>query len=176
MEDQELLKYNKEVEELRHLNVDLGVGIGLFQGGSNLFLNGIVLGVMYTGGKLIAAEKLSSGDLMSFLVASQTIQRSLANMSQLFGQYVRGIGAGKRVFHYINLNPSSVIEEKRKSGTIPTILRGDIEFHNVEFSYPTRPQKTVLHNFSLKLPKGKMVAVVGASGSGKSTLANILEG
>lgn len=175
MEEQELLKFQSKAEELQRLNVQLGVGIGLFQGGSNLFLNGIVLGVMYTGGKLIAAQKLSSGDLMSFLVASQTIQRSLSNMSLVFGQYVRGIGAGIRVFQYINLNPnvSSVREAK---GVIPSQLDGNIEFHNVTFSYPTRPQKMVLEDFSLKLPKGKVVAVVGASGSGKSTLVNLLEG
>ncbi|CAL8113382.1 unnamed protein product [Orchesella dallaii] len=175
MEEQELQKYRTEIEELRRLNIDLGAGIGLFQGGSNLFLNGIVLGVMYTGGKLIAAQKLSSGDLMSFLVASQTIQRSLANMSLLFGQYVRGIGAGTRVFNYINLDTAE-LKESRTLGDILDNLQGEIEFKSVSFSYPTRPQALVLNNFSLKLPKGKMVAVVGASGSGKSTLVNILEG
>lgn len=175
MEDQELMKFKKNVEELKKVNIQLGAGIGLFQAGSNLFLNGIVLGVMYTGGKLIAAQKLSSGDLMSFLVASQTIQRSLANMSLIFGQYVRGIGAGTRVFHYVNMNPNSV-QMKEDSGIIPNSLEGNIEFKDVTFSYPTRKQKIVLKDFSLKLPKGKMVAVVGASGSGKSTLANIIEG
>ncbi|ODM93262.1 ATP-binding cassette sub-family B member 8, mitochondrial [Orchesella cincta] len=175
MEEQELLKYRIAIKELQRLNIDLGAGIGLFQGGSNLFLNGIVLGVMYTGGKLIAAQKLSSGDLMAFLVASQTIQRSLANMSLLFGQYVRGIGAGTRVFSYINLDTPE-LKASRAQGDILDTLQGEIEFKNVSFSYPTRPNTLVLKEFTLKLPKGKMVAVVGASGSGKSTLVNILEG
>lgn len=68
------------------------------QAGSNLFLNGIVLGTLYIGGSLLATNQLKPGDLMSFLVAAQTIQRSLAQLSILFGTYVRGISAGARVF------------------------------------------------------------------------------
>ncbi|PKK17111.1 ATP-binding cassette, sub-family B (MDR/TAP), member 8 [Columba livia] len=54
---------------------------------SNLALNGIVLGTIFVGGSLMAGDELSPGDLMSFLVASQTVQRSLANISILLGQY-----------------------------------------------------------------------------------------
>ncbi len=61
-----------------------------FKGGTNLFLNGIVLATIYYGGCLMAAEKVSPGDLMSFLVATQTIQRSVGQVSLLLGQYVKG--------------------------------------------------------------------------------------
>lgn len=53
----------------------LGVGIGAFQGMANLALNGVVLGVMYMGGYMMTSNTMSAGNLMSFLVASQTIQR-----------------------------------------------------------------------------------------------------
>jgi ABC-type multidrug transport system fused ATPase/permease subunit len=62
----------------------------LFPGGTNLFLNGVVLGTLYYGGYLLSVEKVTPGDLMSFLVATQTIQRSIAQMSLLFGHFVRG--------------------------------------------------------------------------------------
>ena len=48
---------------------------------------------------------LKPGDLMAFLVAAQTIQRSLAQLSLLFGQAIRGMSAGSRVFEYIELQP-----------------------------------------------------------------------
>lgn len=63
----------------------------------NLF-TGIVLGVLYAGGLLMSRSELAPGDLMSFLVATQTIQRSLGQMSLLFGQAIRGLSAGARVF------------------------------------------------------------------------------
>lgn len=70
----------------------------LLQAGSNLFLNGIVLGCLWCGGQLMATSQLQPGDLMSFLVAAQTIQKSLAQLGIMFGTYVRGISAGARVF------------------------------------------------------------------------------
>ena len=67
------------------------MGIGLFQAGTVLFLNGIVLSTLYYGGYLLTAQELTPGDLMAFLVSTQTIQRSLGQMSLLFGQFVRGM-------------------------------------------------------------------------------------
>ncbi|UJR20034.1 hypothetical protein I4U23_023168 [Adineta vaga] len=54
-------------------------------------------------------------------------------------------------------------------------FRGEIEFNQVKFSYPTRPTITVLNKFQLKINPGQRVAIVGASGSGKSTLIHLLE-
>ena len=66
-----------------------------------MFLNGIVLGTVGLGGSLLSSGQIKPGDLMAFLVATQTIQRSLAQLSLLFGHYVRGTSAGSRVFEVI---------------------------------------------------------------------------
>lgn len=68
-----------------------------------MFLNSIVMGILWGGGQLIAQDQLQPGDLMSFLVAAQTIQKSLAQLGIMFGTYVRGISAGARVFE-VSLN------------------------------------------------------------------------
>jgi len=52
---------------------------------------------------------------------------------------------------------------------------GDVEFRNVRFSYPTRSDQVILNDFNLKLPAGKVIALVGSSGGGKSTVAALLE-
>ena len=82
--------YTEEVEKSRESYEMLGLGIGLFQGGVNLFLNSVVLGTLYYGGYLMSEARLTPGDLMSFLVATQTIQRSLGQMSLVFGQAIKG--------------------------------------------------------------------------------------
>ena len=82
--------YTEEVEKSRESYEMLGLGIGLFQGGVNLFLNSVVLGTLYYGGYLMSEQRLTPGDLMSFLVATQTIQRSLGQMSLVFGQAIKG--------------------------------------------------------------------------------------
>ena len=95
---------------------------------------------------------------MSFLVATQTIQRyniliifvlhcltryrctfprSLGTLSVLFGQVVRGMAAGSRIFEYMELHPSVPLVGGTK---IPVSeIEGRVEFRNIQFSYPGRP-------------------------------------
>uniref|UniRef100_A0A452UQU5 Mitochondrial potassium channel ATP-binding subunit n=1 Tax=Ursus maritimus TaxID=29073 RepID=A0A452UQU5_URSMA len=173
MEHREEERYGAELEESRCKAEELGRGIALFQGLSNIAFNCMVLGTLFIGGSLVAGQQLTGGDLMSFLVASQTVQRSMANLSVLFGQVVRGLSAGARVFEYMTLSPCIPL-----SGgcCVPREhLRGAITFHNVYFSYPCRPGFQVLQDFTLTLPPGKIVALVGQSGGGKTTVASLLE-
>lgn len=172
-EEKEIEMFSEEVRLSSLLYEKLGFGIGLFQGGTNLFLNGILLCTLYFGGHLLSTNQLSAGDLMAFLMATQTIQRSLAQLSQLFGTYVRGISAGARVFEYLDMPPSPMMV----NGEIITdrSFAGNITFKNVKFSYPTRPDHIILSDFNLNIPAGKTVAIVGSSGNGKSTVAALLE-
>ncbi|KAJ0173957.1 hypothetical protein K1T71_010103 [Dendrolimus kikuchii] len=172
-EENEAEMFAKECDTAADLSMELGLGVGLFQAGTNLFLNGMVLSTMFLGGHLMSSGQMSAGDVMAFLVNAQTVQRSVAQLSLLFGSVVKGISAGGRVFEYINKEPkmdtsgSKVIKFHE--------FYGDIEFKDVTFSYPTRPEAIVLKNFNLKIPAGKTVAIVGTSGNGKSTIAALLE-
>lgn len=67
--------YHDEVSKSKTMNELLGIGVGAFQGMANLAINGLALVVLYYGGSLLAAQEMEPGDLMSFLVATQTIQR-----------------------------------------------------------------------------------------------------
>lgn len=173
MEERELQLYAQEVDKSCELNESLGSGIAVFQGLSNIVLNSIVLGTIFAGGYLMAGDEMSPGDLMSFLVASQTVQRSLASISILFGQMVRGLSSGARVFEYLALEPTIPLSG---GGRIPhSSLVGRVDFMDISFSYPTRPGHQILKNFNLTLPPCKTVAIVGESGGGKSTVASLLE-
>ncbi|NXA63144.1 ABCB8 protein, partial [Mohoua ochrocephala] len=132
---------------------------------------GIVLGTIFVGGSLMAGDELSPGDLMSFLVASQTVQRS--GQGPGVPPVVRGLSAGARVFELLRLEPPVPL---RGGVSIPAhSLLGHICFRGVSFSYPTRPGYPVLKDFSLTLPPCQTVAIVGPSGGGKSTVAALLE-
>ncbi|XP_053116366.1 mitochondrial potassium channel ATP-binding subunit [Hemicordylus capensis] len=173
MENREIQQYSAEVDRSSQLNMKLGLGIAFFQGLSNLALNCIVLGTIFLGGSLMAREELTPGDLMSFLVSSQTVQRSMASMSVLLGQVVRGMSAGARVFEFMAPVPEAPICGGERLAC--SILRGNLDFQDVAFSYPTRPGYQVLRDFSLSIPANKTVALVGESGGGKSTVAALLE-
>ncbi|KAK6642615.1 hypothetical protein RUM43_004117 [Polyplax serrata] len=173
MEELENKILNEQAEICKQLNIHLGYGIALFQAGTNLFLNGMVLSTIYIGGYMMTTGSISAGDLMAFLVAVQMLQRSFTQVSLLFGTYIKGKHAGARVFEIIDLPSGKTLSAGRK---IPYhSLLPNIEFKNVAFSYPSRPDKEVLKNINLYIPEGKTIAIVGSSGSGKSTLAWLLE-
>jgi ATP-binding cassette subfamily B (MDR/TAP) protein 8 len=134
--------FQNEVNKARDLNIRLGVGIGIFQGLNNLVMNGIVLSTIALGGQYVSENRLSAGDLMAFLVATQTIQRSLTQISVLIGQAIRGMSAGARIHEYQKLISHIPLEQ---GVHIPyhSIL-GQVDFSNVSFAYPTRDQQVNL--------------------------------
>ncbi|RXM98666.1 Multidrug resistance protein 2 [Acipenser ruthenus] len=67
------------------------------------------------------------------------------------------------------------IDSSSKQGFKPDHLKGDIEFKNIHFSYPSRPDVNILQGLNLKIESGKTIALVGASGCGKSTTIQLLQ-
>ncbi|XP_055645359.1 mitochondrial potassium channel ATP-binding subunit isoform X2 [Toxorhynchites rutilus septentrionalis] len=165
--------FKQETDKAAMLSEKLGIGIAVFQAMTNLFLNGMVLTTLVLGGHFMSTSSISAGDLMAFLVASQGVQRSLAQGSILIGSVIRGMTAGSRVFEYLSVQPK--IDLKLGQIIPESKVRGEICFENVFFTYPCRPNQKILKDFSLTLKPGQTVALVGASGSGKSTIASLLE-
>ena len=83
------------------------------------------------------------------------------------------IVATTRVLEMIDRIPA--IDSDDKKGKALSYIRGEIEFKNIYFSYPSRPDTLVLQGLSLTVPAGKRVGLVGGSGSGKSTIIALLE-
>ncbi|KAG8074483.1 hypothetical protein GUJ93_ZPchr0006g41132 [Zizania palustris] len=77
------------------------------------------------------------------------------------------------VFQIIDREPK--IDPDDNTGLKPPNVYGSIEFKNVDFSYPARPEILVLSNFNLKVSGGQTIAVVGVLGSGKSTIISLIE-
>lgn len=71
--------------------------------------------------------------------------------------------------------PKYTIDSSSPLGETLDSVKGEIEFHNVHFAYPSRLEVDVFQGFSLKVPAGKTVALVGTSGGGKSTTVHLLE-
>lgn len=81
--------------------------------------------------------------------------------------------AASRIFHRIDRVPQ--IDSEAKEGLVLKNIHGELEFEHVFFTYPSRPNCTVLKDFNLKIEAGKTVALVGASGSGKSTAIALIQ-
>ena len=81
--------------------------------------------------------------------------------------------AGKSAYKIIERTPRILLDDPKAKPLGE--IRGKIEFKNVTFRYPTRPEQKVLDNFSAVFEEGRTTAIVGASGSGKSTIVQLIE-
>ena len=81
--------------------------------------------------------------------------------------------AGKAVFDIIDRVPN--IQQNDPKAKVLDKISGNIEFKDVDFFYPTRPDAQVLTKFSHVFEAGKTTAIVGPSGSGKSTVVQLME-
>jgi ATP-binding cassette, subfamily B (MDR/TAP), member 1 len=78
--------------------------------------------------------------------------------------------AAAKIFRIIDHTPGIT-----KEGVELESVTGRLELRNVEFAYPSRPDTPILRRFSLSVPAGKTIALVGSSGSGKSTVVSLIE-
>jgi ATP-binding cassette subfamily B (MDR/TAP) protein 1 len=107
--------------------------------------------------------------VMALMLAGFSIGQNLPHI-QAFGG---ATAAATKVFNTIER--VSPIDPETDEGIVPDDFIGNLEFRNLKHIYPSRPDTTVLSDFSIDVPSGKMVALVGASGSGKSTIVGLLE-
>ena len=122
--------------------------------------------VLYFGGMQVINKQLTSDDLMLFLFSLFSIMAPITSVINNFSHLPRGRVAAEKIFEILNY------DESIKSGNVRDITFNEkIEFKNVTFGYT---DKKVLDDISFILPKGKVMAIVGASGSGKSTILDLL--
>ncbi|XP_010552950.1 PREDICTED: ABC transporter B family member 19-like [Tarenaya hassleriana] len=114
------------------------------------------------GGKAFTA-------IFSAIVGGMSLGQSFSNL----GAFSKGKVAGYKLMEIINQRPSII--QDPFGGKCLDEVHGNIEFKDVTFSYPSRPDVIIFRNFSIFFPAGKTVAVVGGSGSGKSTVVSLIE-
>lgn len=126
--------------------------------------------IAWYGGKQIIVEKsISPADFLVFLGIFFQILPPVKSLSQSISNVQKGEASLERVLQILDADVK--IDEAPNPVSIST-LDGAIEFNNIGFYYDK--DHTILKNFSLSIPKGKTVALVGQSGSGKTTIANLL--
>lgn len=86
---------------------------------------------------------------------------------------VEASASAKRIFEMIDRIP--YIDSENENGKILATVKGQIEFREVHFSYPSRKDEPILQGLNLKVKPGKKVGLVGESGSGKSTIVSLIE-
>jgi ABC-type multidrug transport system fused ATPase/permease subunit len=124
--------------------------------------------VIYFGGRWAIENRISAGDWYLFVQSLAIFYFPLTSIASFWSQFQQGLAASERVFALIDAEPRVV---QTAQEPVPH-LQGRITFQNMDFSY--REGEPVLRTFSLDIPAGQTIAVVGHTGAGKSSLVRLI--
>lgn len=133
---------------------------------------GAITLLMWEGAIGVQEGTISGGTIAAFVLTGGLVAGAFGALTEVYGDLVRGAGASARLAELVNAEPEIAPPANPVKMPPP---RGQIEFQNVTFRYPTRPEMLALDNFNLKILPGETVAVVGPSGAGKSTLFQLAQ-
>lgn len=156
--------------------VNTALKASMYRGGFVSFiifaLFGGIIGVVWYGATLVLNGEMIMADLFGFVLYTAFIGGSVGGLGDMYAQVQKTIGASERILEILE-EDSEVDLDQTAQVSKPT-LDGSIEFRNVGFSYPSRPDIQVLRNINLQVHRGEKIALVGYSGAGKSTIVQLL--
>ena len=124
--------------------------------------------ILIAGGLFLYAEQIDFGDYSAFVVSVNLFINPVNTLIMFMEQFQNGVSGFKRFVEIMDEKP----EQEDPDAQELTEVRGDVEFKDVCYAYET--DKEVLQHVSLRLEKGKKLALVGPSGGGKTTLCHLL--
>jgi ATP-binding cassette subfamily B protein len=140
------------------------------------FILGISMVItLLAGGHLVLAHRISIGQFVAFNTYMVLLTWPIIAVGWVVNIFQRGTASVKRIDELLRSEPA--IDDSAADSTIPadTLLQGEIEFRDLNFSYGDPGSETeVLRGISLTIPAGSTLAIVGPTGAGKSTLVNLL--
>ena len=130
-----------------------------------------VVAVLWLGSHDVLSGAMSAGTLGQFLLYAVLAAGALGALSEVWGELSQAAGAAERMGELLDEVPTVA------APTNPVALpppQGEVEFRDISFSYPARPNVSALHRLSFRVAPGETVAIVGPSGAGKSTIFSLL--
>ncbi|KAK9276870.1 hypothetical protein L1049_006407 [Liquidambar formosana] len=171
-ERQTLNRFSHALQKSMELGIKQGFTKGLMMGSMGMVFATWAFEAWV--GSLLVTERGERGgrvfiSAVCVILGGLSIMNALPNLSF----FSEAMAATTRISEMIDRTPA--IDSENEKGKILAYVRGEIEFKEVEFSYPSRPDTPILQGFNLKVQAGKTVGLVGGSGSGKSTVISLLE-
>ena len=168
-------KFNDSINRLLKLSISIERKNNLASPMSE-FMGIVVIAILlWYGGNMVLVEKLASGEpilegskFLAYMGLAYNILTPAKAISKASYQVKSGLAAAERVFEVLEVENTIT---NKPNAIVKDSFTEKISIENINFGYE---EENVLKNFSLEIPKGKTVALVGQSGSGKSTIANLL--
>ncbi|KAF2937625.1 ABC transporter B family member 19 [Oryza sativa Japonica Group] len=173
MEERLAGEYAEWLDKAAPIGVKMGFAKGAGMGVIYLVTYSQWALALWYGSRLVANGEIKGGDAIACFFGVMVGGRGLALTLSYMAQFAQGTVAAGRVFEVIDRVPE--IDAYGAGGRALPAVKGRMEFKDVEFAYPSRPDAMVLYNLNLVIPAAKTLALVGVSGGGKSTMFALIE-
>ena len=126
------------------------------------------VGIVFSGGLLVAKGTIGVGDIQAFIQYIRNFTQPIGQIAQSMTEIQKMAAAGARVFEFLDAEDEVSVEN---SETI-VVKEGNVVFDHVKFGYVE--DQIIIKNFTSDVKKGEMIAIVGPTGAGKTTMVKLL--
>lgn len=145
--------------------------MGEFHSTMTFFLDFLYFAVLLAGGLFFFYGRINAGEFAAFVLYISALITPIRTLTTIYDQIQEGATGFRRFCEIMDVAP----ERESENALSPARLRGDIRFENVTFGYKNDgDERKVIRNFSMHVPAGKTIALVGPSGGGKTTLCHLI--
>lgn len=131
---------------------------------------GCILGISFLGAKMIVADSLTTGELMSLLTYCMNILMSLMMLSMVFVMITLSLASAERIYEVLEEKPDLVNPKDPDY----EVKDGSISFEHVSFAYNRQNEEPVLKDVNIEIHAGETVGIIGGTGSAKTSLVNLV--
>eukprot|EP00743_Colponemidia_sp_Colp-15_P010726 GILK01011850.1.p1 GENE.GILK01011850.1~~GILK01011850.1.p1 ORF type:complete len:1311 (+),score=265.06 GILK01011850.1:141-3935(+) len=172
-EEKTIELYSNQLAGPEAAGVKRGYISGISFGAAQFAMFGTYALTFWFGGKLVYEGELGFEDMMRVVMTIILSATAVGQAAGVTPDVAKANEATKTIFNLIDTQPS--LDYTSDQGLRPSFTKGEVEFRNVTFSYPSRSKVTVLKEFSFYARANETLALVGHSGCGKSTVIQLLE-
>jgi ABC-type multidrug transport system fused ATPase/permease subunit len=166
----EYSRYKTEMGNVVKTSLQLAKYRAAFASFIIVVLFGVIFFILWYGATMVQSKMMSIGQLVSFISYTAIIGAAIGSLGNFYTEIVTALGGTERIREIL----SEKVEVKVPVTVHRPEVRGHIQFDDVHFEYPSRPDMPVLRGIDLDIKPGEKIALVGQSGSGKSTIASLL--
>ncbi|XP_060470233.2 antigen peptide transporter 1 [Panthera onca] len=167
----EAQKFRQKLQDMKTLHQKEALAYAVDLWTINLSEMLLKVGILYIGGRLVTSGAVSNGDLVTFILYQIQFTEVVQVLLSTYPKVQKAVGSSEKIFEYLDRIPRCPA-----SGVLTSVnLKGRVQFQDVSFAYPNRPDVPVLQGLTFTLHPGQVMALVGPNGSGKSTVAALLQ-
>ncbi|XP_058534309.1 ATP-dependent translocase ABCB1 isoform X3 [Ochotona princeps] len=172
-QNKELERYQKHLENAKKIGIKKAISANISMGIAFLLIYASYALAFWYGSTLVISREYTIGNAMTVFFSILIGAFSVGQAAPCVDAFANARGAAYVIFNIIDSNPK--IDSFSERGHKPESIKGDLEFNDVHFSYPSRTNVKILKGLSLKVQSGQTVALVGSSGCGKSTAVQLMQ-